>query len=204
MTGKRDFQMTIDMGMWTGRVDAAEGDAARRWHQAVQPLAAGAAPGIAILGFARDEGVRRNQGRTGAVDGPLALRRALAAGRPVVAVSSMDLSALVAEADALADTRATGTDGPASETLTPYSSVIARTRPCASPATIESPTRSVPRWTRTVATGRDRRTGRGALRARWRGATGSPATRRRRAWTSSTTTAGRSAPASDRPGRRTG
>ncbi len=70
--------MTIDISMWTGRVDAAEGDAARRWHQAVQPLAAGAAPGIAILGFACDEGVRRNQGRTGAVDGPLALRRALA------------------------------------------------------------------------------------------------------------------------------
>ena len=70
--------MTIDMSMWTGRVDAAEGDLARRWHQVVQPLAAGAAPGIAILGFACDEGVRRNQGRTGAVAGPLALRKALA------------------------------------------------------------------------------------------------------------------------------
>ena len=46
--------MTIDMSMWTGRVDAAEGDLARRWHQVVQPLAAGAAPGIAILGFACD------------------------------------------------------------------------------------------------------------------------------------------------------
>ena len=70
--------MTIDMSMWTGRIDAAEGDAARRWHQVVQPLAAGVAPGIAILGFACDEGVRRNQGRVGAVNGPLALRRALA------------------------------------------------------------------------------------------------------------------------------
>ncbi|WP_374497101.1 formimidoylglutamase [Vogesella indigofera] len=70
--------MTIDMSMWTGRIDAAEGDAARRWHQVVQPLAAGAAPGIAILGFACDEGVRRNQGRTGAVAGPQALRKALA------------------------------------------------------------------------------------------------------------------------------
>lgn len=70
--------MTIDMSMWTGRIDGAEGELARRWHQVVQPLAAGVAPGIAILGFACDEGVRRNQGRTGAVAGPLALRKALA------------------------------------------------------------------------------------------------------------------------------
>ena len=70
--------MTIDMSMWHGRDDSAEGEQARRWHQMVQPLTAQAAPGIAILGFACDEGVRRNQGRTGAVAGPLALRRALA------------------------------------------------------------------------------------------------------------------------------
>jgi formiminoglutamase len=33
---------------------------------------------VALLGFACDEGVRRNQGRVGAVEGPAALRRALA------------------------------------------------------------------------------------------------------------------------------
>ena len=38
-------------------------------------------------------------------------------------------------------------------TVFPWSSSIARTRPKASPATIESPGRSVPRCTRTVATG---------------------------------------------------
>lgn len=70
--------MNMDMSAWTGRVDAAEGDAARRWHQVVRPLAAGSEPGIAILGFACDEGVRRNQGRVGAAAGPQALRRALA------------------------------------------------------------------------------------------------------------------------------
>ena len=43
--------------------------------------------------------------------------------------------------------------GPASSTVSPFSSSMARTRPNASPATIESPTRSVPRWTSTVATG---------------------------------------------------
>lgn len=70
--------MTTDMSMWHGRIDSTEGDAARRWHQVIQPLAAASAPGIAILGFACDEGVRRNQGRVGAAAGPQALRRALA------------------------------------------------------------------------------------------------------------------------------
>ncbi|AZN38016.1 formimidoylglutamase [Iodobacter ciconiae] len=66
------------MTVWTGRIDAAEGDAALRWHQVVQPLAADQASGIALLGFACDEGVRRNQGRIGAAAGPVALRKALA------------------------------------------------------------------------------------------------------------------------------
>ncbi len=47
----------------------------------------------------------------------------------------------------------TGREGDASRTSSPCSSTMRRTRPYASPATIESPTRSVPRWTRTVATG---------------------------------------------------
>ena len=61
---------------WTGRIDP-EADALR-WHQCIQPLAADSTPGIALLGFACDEGVRRNQGRVGAAEGPVALRRALA------------------------------------------------------------------------------------------------------------------------------
>ncbi|AUH53159.1 formimidoylglutamase [Chromobacterium sp. ATCC 53434] len=68
----------VDMKIWTGRVDAAEGEAAKRWHQAVQAMPEGGAPGIAIIGFACDEGVRRNQGRVGAAGGPQALRKALA------------------------------------------------------------------------------------------------------------------------------
>jgi formiminoglutamase len=35
-------------------------------------------PGIVLLGFACDEGIRRNKGRLGAVDGPKAIREALA------------------------------------------------------------------------------------------------------------------------------
>lgn len=60
---------------WTGRIDP-ESDALR-WHQCIQPLEAGAA-GVALVGFACDEGVRRNQGRPGAAAGPQAIRGALA------------------------------------------------------------------------------------------------------------------------------
>lgn len=71
---------------WQGRTDGDTPDV-RRWHQAVQqtdlsrhplpPLHRGQ-KGIALLGFACDEGVRRNQGRTGAAAGPAALRKACA------------------------------------------------------------------------------------------------------------------------------
>ncbi len=63
---------------WQGRIDAADGEAGLRWHQLVEPWRAGAARGVALLGFASDEGVRRNQGRIGAAQGPQALRRLLA------------------------------------------------------------------------------------------------------------------------------
>lgn len=62
--------------LWQGRVDP-ELDSPR-WHQRVQALAVDSQPGVALLGFASDEGVRRNQGRVGAVAGPLAMRKALA------------------------------------------------------------------------------------------------------------------------------
>lgn len=66
--------------VWTGRVDAAEGERARRWHQMVQtePVAVAIPNQLALLGFAVDAGVARNQGRTGAAKGPSALRAALA------------------------------------------------------------------------------------------------------------------------------
>jgi formiminoglutamase len=67
-----------DMSVWTGRVDSADGPMALRWHQMVKALSPGAKPGIALLGFACDEGVRRNGGRVGAKGGPRAIRQALA------------------------------------------------------------------------------------------------------------------------------
>lgn len=60
---------------WTGR-DDGPGAGHRRWHQVV--TGAGPDAPVAIVGFASDEGVRRNQGRVGAAEGPAALRGMLA------------------------------------------------------------------------------------------------------------------------------
>jgi len=67
-----------DMTRWQGRVDAAEGDLGKRWHQIVTPLES-AAPdgGVALIGFSCDAGVARNHGRAGARQGPEAMRTVL-------------------------------------------------------------------------------------------------------------------------------
>ncbi len=69
--------------LWQGRDDSAEAPNALRLFQTIpraERFAPQEMPGdIALLGFACDEGVRRNKGRTGAAaDGPATLRRALA------------------------------------------------------------------------------------------------------------------------------
>ncbi|UZX01696.1 formimidoylglutamase [Arthrobacter sp. CDRTa11] len=75
---------------WSGRFDG-DGGEHRRWWQAVSPLAPGepfpATPSspqaggperpAVLLGFASDEGVRRNKGRPGAALAPAAIRGAL-------------------------------------------------------------------------------------------------------------------------------
>lgn len=66
-----------DMSLWSGRIDAVDGDAGRRWHQVVRPHSGGEPPGTVLLGLASDIGVTRNSGRAGAAEGPAALRRAL-------------------------------------------------------------------------------------------------------------------------------
>jgi formiminoglutamase len=71
--------MTADrttMQPWSGRVDP-EPDSLR-WHQVIRPLEAAGARGVALIGFASDEGVRRNKGRRGAAGAPAAIRKALA------------------------------------------------------------------------------------------------------------------------------
>jgi len=68
-----------DMSLWTGRDDTElEGPDATRIHQCIKPWTEDSPPGVCLLGFACDEGVRRNHGRVGAAQGPTALRKSLA------------------------------------------------------------------------------------------------------------------------------
>jgi formiminoglutamase len=66
--------------IWIGR----ESDRLQYWHQAVQCLEELKLPResngrkVAILGYAGDEGVSRNQGRRGAANGPIAIRKMMA------------------------------------------------------------------------------------------------------------------------------
>lgn len=68
-----------DLGSWTGR----KADQPLYLHQFVkalpldQKIPETAKGGHALLGYACDEGVRRNQGRVGAQEGPAAFRKAL-------------------------------------------------------------------------------------------------------------------------------
>ncbi|WP_421190297.1 formimidoylglutamase [Aeromonas enteropelogenes] len=74
-----------EMQVWQGRQDPEDGALALRWHDKVLPWqeaqpwqAQDEAPGVVLLGFACDEGVRRNKGRVGAAGAPLAIRKLLA------------------------------------------------------------------------------------------------------------------------------
>lgn len=70
---------------WQGRIDKLDGELGARWHQRMHFLdltkvipEPATDVAFAFLGFCSDEGVRRNQGRVGAVGGPAALRNAMA------------------------------------------------------------------------------------------------------------------------------
>jgi formiminoglutamase len=69
--------------VWTGRNDGEEPNV-QRWHQRIKvinlsketlPILSSGKKGIAIAGFACDEGVKRNKGRVGAKNGPLEIRK---------------------------------------------------------------------------------------------------------------------------------
>jgi formiminoglutamase len=57
--------------------DRGETGPVLRVKDVLRPIDEGAADGVAILGFASDEGVRRNFGRVGAAEGPAAIRAML-------------------------------------------------------------------------------------------------------------------------------
>ncbi|MFY0608025.1 MAG: formimidoylglutamase [Cyclobacteriaceae bacterium] len=73
-----------DQTIWTGRNDPELGAAGYLWHHVVefldlnQNIEPTKGQYIAILGFESDEGVRRNNGRIGAKDGPNQIRKAMA------------------------------------------------------------------------------------------------------------------------------
>lgn len=69
-----------DSTLWKGREDGPE---TLRFHQAVsclplEEIKKNGLPTIGFLGFASDAGIQRNQGRIGASQGPVAIRKALA------------------------------------------------------------------------------------------------------------------------------
>lgn len=74
-----------DLSVWKGRTDLLDGEDGWRWHHVVKPLDLfGLLPNLngngkqfALLGFCCDEGVRRNQGRIGAREGPHSIRKNL-------------------------------------------------------------------------------------------------------------------------------
>lgn len=63
--------------IWYGRCEPDEPLGGGRWHQKIQPWTQQAVAGTVLLGFAVDEGVRRNEGRVGAAAGPAAIRSIL-------------------------------------------------------------------------------------------------------------------------------
>ena len=70
-----------DMNRWTGRAEPFESARARYWYQIAKPYTQ---QHIGLVGFACDQGVRRNQGRVGARAAPPLIRQAFAT-LPVIA-----------------------------------------------------------------------------------------------------------------------
>ncbi|WP_062268975.1 formimidoylglutamase [Endozoicomonas arenosclerae] len=70
----------VEPNIWTGRVDHdGEPRLTQRWHQKIKPYSEhSGSRGLALLGLACDEGVRRNHGRMGAAKGPDLIRKCLA------------------------------------------------------------------------------------------------------------------------------
>lgn len=83
-TGTTVSHTAADMSRWTGRAEPFESVRARYWYQIAQPYAFDSTSQqngqrIGLVGFACDQGVRRNQGRVGARAAPPLIRQAFAA-----------------------------------------------------------------------------------------------------------------------------
>lgn len=97
----------IQSEAWSGRVDGFEPDHLR-WHQIVKSISIKDLEHYSdqwiFLGYAGDEGVKKNLGRPGAIDGPESIRKA-ASGFPVPIheFELLDLGNYVAESDLESD-----------------------------------------------------------------------------------------------------
>ena len=80
-TTTRISHTPADTTQWTGRAEPFETARARYWYQLAQPYED---QHIGLIGFACDQGVRRNQGRVGARAAPPLIRQAFAT-LPVIA-----------------------------------------------------------------------------------------------------------------------
>ncbi len=81
---------------WRGRTDPEDGDRAQRFYHLMGD------GNRALIGFACDVGVSRNQGRSGASEGPSAIRQALASvAVPINAPLISDLGTVAVEGDDL-------------------------------------------------------------------------------------------------------
>ena len=77
--------INADMAQWTGRAEPFETARARYWYQLAQTYTFDSiGQRIGLIGFACDQGVRRNQGRVGARAAPPLIRHAFAT-LPVIA-----------------------------------------------------------------------------------------------------------------------
>ncbi|MDN3503912.1 formimidoylglutamase [Psychrobacter sp. 5A.1] len=65
----------FDPNLWTGRQEPYESEKARYWYQLVKKYES---QPVSLIGFACDQGVRRNLGRVGAIGAPKSIRTAFA------------------------------------------------------------------------------------------------------------------------------
>ncbi|WP_026893979.1 formimidoylglutamase [Clostridiisalibacter paucivorans] len=77
---------TTDESFWNGRIDSLDDFYAYRWHQWIERIDLTDEKltpyedklGIGFIGFCSDEGIKINNGRVGAFDGPKAIRKKMA------------------------------------------------------------------------------------------------------------------------------
>jgi len=72
-----------DKNIWNGRIDDYDSENGYRWHQVINYINLSDKNitknnGVAFLGFCSDEGIKRNQGREGAKNGPEMIRKSMA------------------------------------------------------------------------------------------------------------------------------